>query len=48
MGANYWGWLIKNSWGTGWGNNGYMWIYRYQNGGNACSICSYASYPYIF
>ncbi|KAG9334344.1 hypothetical protein JZ751_008230 [Albula glossodonta] len=36
-------WLIKNSWGTGWGENGYMKIVRNEN--NACGIASYALYP---
>jgi C1A family cysteine protease len=38
-------WLIKNSWGTGWGMGGYMMMAR--NSNNKCGIASAASFPVI-
>ncbi|XP_073701050.1 cathepsin K [Garra rufa] len=38
-------WIIKNSWGTGWGEGGYMRMLR--NGRNTCGIASYALYPIV-
>jgi C1A family cysteine protease len=34
-------WWIKNSWGTGWGEQGFIRL----NAGNTCGLCSVASYP---
>ncbi|XP_016437926.2 senescence-specific cysteine protease SAG39 [Nicotiana tabacum] len=43
QGQNYW--LLKNSWGTSWGENGFMRIIR--GTGGHCDITKLSSYPVI-
>ena len=34
-------WVVKNSWGADWGNNGFVYLQT----GNTCGLCNAASYP---
>ncbi|XP_010563903.1 PREDICTED: cathepsin S-like [Haliaeetus leucocephalus] len=38
-------WLVKNSWGVHFGDQGYIWMAR--NHGNHCGVASYGIYPKI-
>merc|ERR1719316_2669075 len=41
-GSDYW--IVRNSWGPGWGEHGYI---RLEMGINACGIANSASYPTV-
>jgi len=38
-------WIVKNSWGTTWGNQGYIWIAQHGGASGICGINMMSSYP---
>jgi C1A family cysteine protease len=38
-------WLVRNSWGAGWGEAGYIYLDMNANGGDICQIQDYMTYP---
>ena len=38
-------WIIRNSWGTDWGIDGYMYLSK--DAHNACGVANYATYPVV-
>jgi len=38
-------WVVRNSWGTGWGVNGYIYLDMTTNSGDICHIQEYMTYP---
>merc|ERR1719150_1885378 len=45
QGTNYW--KVKNSWGPGWGDHGYVKIFRGKKGAGECGIKAQPSYPVV-
>ena len=42
-GADYY--IVRNTWGTSWGLNGYIWMARNRN--NHCAVATFAVYPVV-
>ena len=40
-------WKIQNSWGTGWGDQGFMYLEDTNNGAGTCGLYSVPVAPYV-
>jgi len=38
-------WIVRNSWGTSWGVQGYIYLSMTADGGDICHIQEYMTYP---